>query len=45
MKYSSSFLLSIIIWEHMIDLEKIKEGENDKDWGDGERVMKRHTKG
>lgn len=30
MEYPSSFLLSIIILEHTIDLEKVKEDENDK---------------
>lgn len=30
MEYPSSFLLSIIILEHTIDLERVKEDENDK---------------
>lgn len=30
MEYPSSFLLSIIILEHTIDLEKVKEDENDQ---------------
>lgn len=36
MEYPSSFLLSIIILEHTIELERVKEDENDKrsgQWG------------